>query len=153
MSMEHYYEVELKWDADRKGTLSSRELDEKIVVATPPDFPKGIPGIWSPEHLLIASVTSCFMTTFLAIAENSKLEFESLSINANGNLDKVEGKLMMHSIKLLPSLIIKNASDNERALRILEKSEAACLISNSLKTTIKLMPTVNISKNNIAAGV
>lgn len=149
--MEHYYEVELKWDADRKGTLSSTLLDEKIVVATPPDFPKGIPGIWSPEHLLIASVTSCFMTTFLAIAENSKLEFESLSINANGNLDKVEGKLMMHSIKLLPSLIIKNASDNERALRILEKSEAACLISNSLKTEITLCPTVKISTNKIAA--
>lgn len=151
--MEHYYKVALRWDIDRKGTLSSTELNEKIVVATPPDFPKGMPGIWSPEHLLIASVTSCFMTTFLAIAENSKLEFEDLIVNANGTLDKVDGKLMMNEINLMPSLKIKNAGDKERALRILEKSEAACLISNSVKTQIILNPSVNVSNNTVTTGV
>lgn len=58
-----------------KGIMSSPILPLKIEVATPPEFPKGMEGIWSPEHLLVAAVNSYLMTTFLAIAENSKLEF------------------------------------------------------------------------------
>lgn len=71
----HHYNVDLKWVADRKGIISSPELQLAFDVATPPQFPKGMENIWSPEHLLTAAVVSCFMTTFLAIAENSKLEF------------------------------------------------------------------------------
>jgi organic hydroperoxide reductase OsmC/OhrA len=67
---------------DRKGKLCSPELSKEngpcIEVATPPEFPKGMPGIWSPEHLFTAAVSSCLMTTFLAIAENSKQEPEDL---------------------------------------------------------------------------
>ena len=76
----HYYNVTIQWSKDRRGMMCSPELKESstpangcIEVATPPEFPKGIAGIWSPEHLLTASVVSCFMTTFLAIAENFKL--------------------------------------------------------------------------------
>ncbi len=66
----HYYNVDLNWIADRKGIISSPELVQKIEVATPPQFTNGIEGVWSPEHLLTAAVNSCFMTTFLAIADN-----------------------------------------------------------------------------------
>ncbi|MCX6295380.1 MAG: OsmC family peroxiredoxin, partial [Bacteroidetes bacterium] len=80
----HNYNVDLNWISDRKGEISSPELNAKIEVATPPQFPKGIEGIWSPEHLFTAAVNSCFMTTFLSIAENSKLEFVTFSCNAKG---------------------------------------------------------------------
>ncbi len=78
----HYYNVEVSWNTERKGIMCSPELNKDagscIEVATPPEFPKGMPGIWSPEHLFTAAVQSCFMTTFLAIAEFSKLEFQQL---------------------------------------------------------------------------
>ena len=73
----HKYEVNLEWKEDRKGLLSSPILTHEIEVATPPEFPKGMAGIWSPEHLFVAAVNSCLMTSFLAIAENSKFEFIS----------------------------------------------------------------------------
>lgn len=85
MEKVHYYDVNLKWDSDRKGTMNSPVLTTSIEVATPPEFAKGMPGIWSPEHLLVAAVNSCLMTTFLAIAENSKLEFLSFESAAKGN--------------------------------------------------------------------
>ncbi|MCS3797759.1 hypothetical protein [Niastella sp. OAS944] len=50
MNNAHYYEVDLDWLADREGLVSSPVLNTKIEVATPPEFPKGMPGIWSPEH-------------------------------------------------------------------------------------------------------
>ncbi len=141
--MVHHYEVNLSWESDRKGKLTLPELNESITVATPPGFPKGMPGIWSPEHLLVASVSSCFMTTFLAIAENSKLTFESLNVGASGKLEKVDNKFMIAEITLSPVLVIQNTVDSERALRILEKSEAACLISNSIKSKVLLKPEVS----------
>ena len=71
MSEPHFYEVAVQWKADRKGIMSSPVLTDKIEVATPPEFPKGMEGIWSPEHYFIAAVNSCLMTTFLSIAEVS----------------------------------------------------------------------------------
>jgi peroxiredoxin-like protein len=134
----HEYNVDLNWISDRKGEIASPELNSKIEVATPPQFPKGIEGIWSPEHLFTAAVNSCFMTTFLSIAENSRLEFKSFICNAKGKLEQVEGKFLMTEVLLEPTLILVNEKDVEKAERILQKSEAACLISNSIKSSVTL---------------
>lgn len=142
MDTQHHYQVKVNWVNDRKGIASSDVLPTTIEVATPPDFPKGMAGIWSPEHFLVAAANSCLMTTFLAIAENSKLEFDSFESNAIGILDRQDGKMMIVEIILHPTVVVTNAEAVERAMRIIEKSEAACLISNSLKSKIVLQPKV-----------
>lgn len=139
------YEVKVNWESDRKGILSSPVLDEIIEVATPPEFTKGMVGIWSPEHLLVASVNSCLMTTFLAIAENFKFDFIHFECNATGTLEKIEGKFMMTEIIVSPVITITPEADKEKALRILHKSEAACLIANSIKSKIIFKPEVRIA--------
>lgn len=143
----HFYNVNLNWIENRKGEISSPELPTTIEVATPPQFAKGIPDIWSPEHLLTASVNSCFMTTFLAIAENSKLEFENFSCSAKGKLEQVEGKFLMTEVELEPVLKIKKDTDREKAERVLQKSEAACLISNSIKSKVVLNTNIIVAQD------
>lgn len=138
----HTYKVDLNWEEGRKGFVKSPELNSSIEVATPPDFPKGIEGIWSPEHLFVASVKSCFMTTFLAIAENSKLEFNSLKAHAIGKVDKVEGHYMITEISLTAIVEISDINRKDRAGRVLVMSEKACLISNSIKTKVNFKPEV-----------
>lgn len=142
----HYYNVDVNWREERKGVMCSPELnrDSKscIEVVTPPEFPKGIPGIWTPEHLFTAAISSCLMTTFLAVAENSKLEFSSFSCKSKGKLDQVEGKYLITEVTLEPTINIVNEKDRERAERVLQKSEAACLISNSVKSKIIMIPTI-----------
>lgn len=145
MDTVHHYEVKLNWESERKGLMSSPVLTSNIEVATPPEFPKGVPGIWSPEHLLVAAVNSCLMTTFLAIAENSKFDFINFESKADGKLEKVDGKLMISEIVLAPVLTLSKEADKEKALRILQKSEAACLISNSIKSTIVFTPEIKIA--------
>ncbi|MDQ5847167.1 MAG: OsmC family protein, partial [Acidobacteriota bacterium] len=91
-----------------------------------------------------AAVNSCFMTTFLAIAENSKLEFVSFSTDAKGTLEKLEGQgFIMTEVVLRPKLLVNHARDIERAGRILEKAEKNCLISNSIKSETRLDPEVS----------
>ncbi len=142
--MSHQYNVNLKWNAERVGEVSSPELNSKIEVATPPQFPKGVEGVWSPEHFFTAAVNSCFMTTFLAIAENSRLEFKEFNCNAVGILDQVDGKFLMTEVILSPTLVITKEDDKEKALRVLDKSEKACLISNSINSKVSLNPLVTI---------
>ncbi len=138
----HFYDTTVEWKDSRRGVLSSSVLDSNIEVVTPPEFAGGIPGKWSPEHLLVAAVNSCLMTTFLAIAENSKLDFISFKSYANGKLEKVDGKFMISEIILSPTLVLPEGANLERAERILQKSEAACLISNSVKATIVFQPQI-----------
>ena len=146
----HYYNVNVTWNKDRQGLMCSPELrlngteDSCIQVATPPQFPKGIPGIWSPEHLFTAAVSSCFMTTFLAIAENSKLNFKSFQCNASGKLDQIDGKLQMTEVIVEPVLVIVDEEDRERAMRVLVKTESACLITNSIKARVTMEPVINV---------
>ncbi|MDQ3109689.1 MAG: OsmC family protein [Bacteroidota bacterium] len=145
MSITHNYEVSLSWLSDRQGILGSPELNCHIEVATPPEFPKGMPGIWSPEHLLVAAVSSCLMTTFLAIAENSKLSFQSFSCNASGKLEMIDGKYLITEITLMPVVSLIDADEKEKAEKVLQKSEANCLISNSIKSKILFQPEIKIS--------
>jgi len=147
--MEHYYNVDITWNTDRKGVMCSPELNKDsgscIEVATPPEFPKGIPGIWSPEHLFTAAVSSCLMTTFLAIAENSGLTFTSFACKSKGKLEQVEGKYLMTEITLEPVVTITVEKDRQKAERVLQKSESACLISNSIKSKIVMVTTINLA--------
>jgi peroxiredoxin-like protein len=144
MESEHFYEVSVNWKADRKGTLSSPVLDATIEVATPPQFPKGIEGIWSPEHLFVAAVNSCLMTTFLSFAENSNLHFENFFSKAVGKLEMVEGKYMISEITLMPIITITDKASEEKTKRILKKSEDNCLISNSIKSKITFISEVKL---------
>src|SRR4026209_2207837 len=54
------FEVSLNWLADTKGILSARDANGTIHIGTPPAFGgEGKP--WTPEHLFLASISSCFM--------------------------------------------------------------------------------------------
>ena len=141
----HIYNVHLNWIADRIGEVSSPELLDAIDVATPPQFPKGVDGVWSPEHFFTAAVNSCFMTTFLAVAANSKLEFKKFHCSAEGKLEKVDGKYLMTEVLLKAELLITNEADREKAERILIKSEQACLISNSITSKVFLQPEIKVN--------
>lgn len=144
----HFYNVEINWENSRKGIICSPELNKEngvcIEVATPPEFPKGIKGIWSPEHLFVAAISGCLMTTFLAIAENSTLEFTSFGCQATGKLEMVEGKLMMSEILLKPTVVISNEKYRDKAIRIIKKAEDACLISHSVKSNITLEIAIDV---------
>lgn len=147
MEIQHFYSTEVEWTGDRRGDLSAPHLPD-LEVDAPPEF-KGHAGVWTPEHLFVASVNSCFMTTFLAIAENSKLDFVSLRVGAKGKLEKLDGQgFMMTEIIIRPRLVLRQASGAERALRILQKAERNCLISNSVKTKVILQPEVTISEES-----
>ena len=76
---------------------------------------------------------------FLAIAENFKLEFLNFSCKTKCKLEVVEGKYQITEAEITPELLLKNPdNDLEKAIKVLEKSKAACLVTNSMKTSVSL---------------
>jgi organic hydroperoxide reductase OsmC/OhrA len=153
----HFYTVKVAQNAGGKGGAEGRvaTLSEpnnshfpKITVQSPQEFkgPKADDGKsldWTPEDLFVSSVAVCFFTTFVAIAENSKLEYKTLEIVAKGKLEKVEGQgQIISEIEEEVLLKITDEKDREKALRVLEKVEKGCLIANSMKS--KIIPKFNI---------
>lgn len=146
MEDRYLYSTEVEWTQERQGDLCSPVLP-CLHVDAPPEF-KGHDGAWTPEHLFVGAVNSCFMTTFLAIAENSKLDFISFKAAADGKLEKREGQgFVMTEITLRPKLTIRDSRDTARASRILEKAEKHCLISNSIKSEVHLEPEIHVLQN------
>ncbi|WP_069130786.1 OsmC family protein [Rhodohalobacter halophilus] len=142
---EHNYEVNILWKEGRIGTMKSPILEDSLDVATPPEFPGGVEGIWSPEHLFTASVSSCFLTSFTAVAEYSKLDFEDLQIRSTGKMSRDEnGKYIMSEVTIEADLTINDESKEKKAYRLLEKAEQICLITRSIKAEVKLIPSVQI---------
>lgn len=91
----------------------------------------------------MASANICLMTTFLAVAERAGLTFTSYHCEAEGRLELVEGKFQVTVITLRPQIALQSGSDAAKAKELIEKAEANCLISNSMKTRIALEPTIS----------
>jgi peroxiredoxin-like protein len=136
-----YYETEIEWTKEKEGQIKGATLPA-VGIGPPPEF-KGRQGQWTPEHLFVASVNTCFMLTFLAIAENSKLPLVSFSSTAKGKLEKVlENGYQITEIVVTPRLVIASVEDLERIGRVLEKAKENCFISNSIKSTVKVEPEI-----------
>jgi organic hydroperoxide reductase OsmC/OhrA len=136
-----FYENKIEWKGAKEGDLRAAAL-APIVLGAPPEF-NGREGTWSPEHLFVASVNGCFMLTFLAIAENSKLPLSSYSSTASGKLERVQGAgYQITEITIKPTVVIASAQDLARVPRILEKAKENCFVTNSIKSAVKVEPQV-----------
>ena len=147
----HLYKLQLNWAARRAGKAKSEDFPE-LTISAPVEF-GGDAQTWTPEHLLVASTASCLMTTFIAIAEISKLQLFSYRSGAEGKLEKApEGGYWISQIVLTPEVAVL-AGNEEKALRLLSKAEKNCFISNSLRTAVRVEPTVvaRSSENEVAA--
>lgn len=138
---DYRYEASAHWTGGRRGTVAGQGAGGTIEFAAPPEF-QGEAGKWTPEHFFTAAIASCMVTTFRAIAEISKFDFEALDVSVEGVLEKAEGGLRFTRVVVKPVLTTRREDDRERGLRVLDKAERACLISRSINAQISLQPTV-----------
>lgn len=136
----HQYETRLTAGPEGYAVLSAPGVPD-IRSAPPADF-DGPGDAWSPELMLMAAVESCFLFTLRAVARASKMEFKSLELTGAGVVDRQGGATRFIEIVLRPRVVIPAGVDRERMLRVLEKSERACLVSASLSTPVRLEPEV-----------
>jgi peroxiredoxin-like protein len=140
---DHRYYSTAHWTQGRNGIVSADAVDTPVLFSAPPEF-QGEAGMWTPEHLFAAALASCFVTTFKAIADFSKFDYVGLQVEAEAILEKEQGGYSITKVIVQPMLTVAAGADRERATRLLEKAERACLISRSVKSQIELQPEILI---------
>ena len=129
------FQVQLNWLSAQQGLLSAKDVHGTLHVATPPSFGgEGKP--WTPEHLFLGAISSCFMTTYLAFKNKMGFEISDLECEAIGQIELVEGKYKFSHIDLYPRVYISNEILREKASMAMEKTHKYCLISNSVNADI-----------------
>ena len=139
-TLPHRYATHIVGGPEGHATLSSGGVPD-LLTAPPLEF-DGPGDAWSPEQLLLAAVEACFVLTFRAVAQASRLEFASIGVEAEGIVDRVGGVTRFTEIVLRPRVALPAGTDSVRVQRALEKAERACLVSASLATPIRLEPHI-----------
>ena len=134
------YTTALDWLHARQGKLSS-EGKPLIDVSSPPEF-KGIPGVWTPEDLLVASVEICTMSTFLSFGGRRNIPLVSYKSSAEGTLEFVNGKYRFTEIRIMPSITVRKEWTREQVEEIVHEAHENCLIANSLTASVEIEPTI-----------
>ena len=145
MEKQYVYRVSAASTAVRSGIATADEIHPPIAFSAPPEF-QGEAGRWTPEHLFLASVAGCYVSTFSGMAQFSKFEFLSLNVEVEGTLYKEEQGWRFTQITLHPRLKIALEKDRERASRLLEKAEKTCLIVRSTNSRIILEPELTVEE-------
>ena len=95
-----------------------------------------------PEEALVASVASCHMLWFLALAQEAGFEVESYSDAAEGMMGRIApGRLALTRITLRPKISFAGRPPTaEEVERLNHEAHDRCFIANSLKTEIVIEP-------------
>ena len=140
----HHYIASAAARTDSNVQLASPGI-ETIESAGPAEF--GGPGdLWSPETLLVAAIADCFILSFKAIARASKLEWNTISCAVVGTLERVEKVTQFTEFKFRVTLEIPGDMEETKALRLLDKAERFCLITNSMTSQTHLQADVRVGE-------
>jgi len=139
----HHYRVAAQGNVEGAVDLSSPGIPD-LESAAPAEF--GGPGDqWSPETLLSAAVAGCFILSFRAIARASKFDWISLTCDVDAVLEKVEKVTQFTEFVETVVLEVPAGTDEKKAMRLLEKAEHVCLVTNSLTGKTRLDATVKVA--------
>jgi peroxiredoxin-like protein len=142
MQTQYKYQASASWTLHRHGFVKAGDgIPFTLDFSVPPEF-GGEGGMWTPEHLLLAAVASCFAATFRGMAEKSNLDFQTIEIAVEGIIEKKEGSLRFTKIILHPEALICREEDRARAVRLLDKAEQSCLVARSLSAEIEMQPQI-----------
>jgi organic hydroperoxide reductase OsmC/OhrA len=133
-----HYKAKTTWSSARRGMLSVAGRAD-VIVGSPPEF-KGDPDVWAPEELLVGSLNTCMMLTFLTLARARGLTPVDYESEAEGLLENVEGKFRLTEVTVSPRVTLGNEAERETARAAMEGVEAHCFIANSVNARIKLVP-------------
>lgn len=149
----HDYVVRLENTGLKTGVLTAPDDDlPSLDVAAPPEF-GGPEAVWSPEHLFVAALATCLMTTFRAMADASGLDVADYVDRATGHLQRGDDRMYSFpTVTLRPHITIADPSKVDRALRLVHKADAACLVGRSVACRVIVEPTIEVGRHTDSAA-
>jgi organic hydroperoxide reductase OsmC/OhrA len=121
----------------REHKIAYKDGQQTITTSAAPAY-KGDGKHLDPEDMLVASLSSCHMLSFLAICTKKKVTVQFYEDDAVGFLENDNGKLWITKVILRPKITC--SADAETLAHIHHLAHEACFIANSVKTDITVEP-------------
>jgi organic hydroperoxide reductase OsmC/OhrA len=137
------YSTQTKWTGDRKGITSSSGKPD-LIASSPPEF-KGIPGVWTPEDLYVASIELCHMTTFMSFATRKGIQLKSYESSARGILEQDEGGYRFTTVTITQRIVVESGTDPSLVEEVLRDAHTNCLVARSITTKVELVPEISFA--------
>ena len=118
------------------------ENGQKTLASSAPAF-VGNPEALNPETLLVGSLSSCHMLTFLAICAKRGYVVDHYDDAASGLLDKnAEGRMAITRITLRPKAVFSGEKqpNAEELAKLHERAHANCFIGSSIRAEVAVEP-------------
>jgi organic hydroperoxide reductase OsmC/OhrA len=140
--MNHFFKVEAKWTSNQIKENSTKRFYSKshqILIEGKPVLDisaakafKGDPELYNPEDLLLSSLVSCHMMSYLYVCSQNGIEVLEYSDNAEATLEvSADGSGRFVEVKLNPKVKISDSDKIGLALELHAKANQLCFIANS----------------------
>jgi len=131
------HHARLRWAADQ-GDLRAHtiELAEQTLAASSmPEF-GGDPAKADPEEMFVASLSSCHMLWFLALARGERLRVTSYEDEAVGKMDGTR----FTRVELRPRVVFDGDVAEEKLADLHHRAHRRCFIANSVRCPVEVRP-------------
>lgn len=124
--------------------------DNRMGAAGHPDVPGALPAAfgghergYSPEDLMILSLSECHCLTYLRLAQKNRLAIVRYEDRASGRLGKnANGMTQMVEVVLRPRVTVARGTDVAAAKALHERAHHHCFMANSVNFPVRNEPEI-----------
>lgn len=135
----HSFKATLNWPIPEQENVRRSSKSHIISIEGKPDLAvsaakafKGDPTLYNPEDLLLSSLMSCHMMSYLYCCALEKIDVVSYKDNATAILEtQSDGSGRIVKVMLHPEVQIADANKIELAKSLHAKANQLCFIANS----------------------
>lgn len=140
MNFKHTFNAQLQWskNVESSGKKSYPKTHQVSINGKPPlkvsaaKAFKGDPALHNPEDLLLSSLMSCHMMSYLYVCTQQGIDVLSYSDEGCAILEtKPDGSGKIIEVRLTPKVVIADPSKIELALALHVQANKLCFIANS----------------------
>jgi organic hydroperoxide reductase OsmC/OhrA len=120
---QHTYEVQVDWTGN-------------------PSF-RGDPSRYNPEELLVASLSSCHMLSYLHLCAVNHITVVDYQDAASGVMqENADGSGEFKQVVLRPTVKLLPGDDRAKAQALHDKAHHLCFIARSVNFPLEVLPTI-----------
>jgi len=153
MNKPHRYELTIEWtgnlgtgtshyQAYTRNHQVSAENKPTILSSSDPHF-RGDNTRYNPEEMLVASLSSCHMLSYLHLCAVQGVIVLEYKDKATGTMiENPDGSGQFIEVTLHPVVRVKNSSMNAKANELHDQAEKLCFIARSINFPVHHMPLI-----------
>ena len=153
MAHTHSYRATVSWSGETRDYNSySREYG--VAIEGKPKFRasadaafKGDPKLYNPEDMLVVSLATCHMLSYLAICARLGVVVLGYEDTAEGTMEIRDKRMRFTEVVLHPRVMLASGADMERAAAAHAQAHDECFIANSVNFPVRHEPTIIRNEN------